>query len=48
MPPPVHALWDVFGRFGNLIEVYILSGKNCGYVSYCSKESADRAVEVII
>lgn len=47
VPPPVHALWDVFGRFGALIEVYILSGKNCGYVSYGSKESASRAIEVL-
>ncbi|XP_075213243.1 RNA-binding protein 45 [Lycorma delicatula] len=45
--PPIHALWDVFGRFGNLIEVYLLSGKNCGYVSYANKESADKAVEVL-
>lgn len=41
------ALWDVFGRFGDLIEVYILNGKNCGYVSYGRKESADKAIEVI-
>jgi hypothetical protein len=42
----MYALRDVFGRFGNLVEVYVLNGKNCGYVSYSSKESADNAIEV--
>uniref|UniRef100_A0A1B6D106 RRM domain-containing protein n=1 Tax=Clastoptera arizonana TaxID=38151 RepID=A0A1B6D106_9HEMI len=45
--PPMTALWDVFGRFGDLIDVYILNGKNCGYVSYGKKESANKAIEVL-
>jgi hypothetical protein len=40
------ALRDVFGRFGNLIDVYMLSGKICGYAKYASKESAERAMQV--
>lgn len=46
-PPPIYALKDVFGRFGSLIDVYILSGKTCGYAKYAKKESADRAVVVL-
>lgn len=44
--PPQDALWDVFGRFGNLIEMYVLNGKNCGYAKYADKDSALQAVEV--
>lgn len=42
----MYALRDVFGRFGNLVEVYTLYGKNCGYVTYSTKESADEAIKV--
>ena len=42
--PPLYTLKDVFSRFGNLIDIYLLSGKNCGYAKYSDKESADRAV----
>lgn len=45
--PPVNTLWDVFSRFGNLIEVYLLNGKNCGYATYAKKESANKAIEVL-
>ncbi|CAB4063343.1 unnamed protein product [Lepeophtheirus salmonis] len=34
-PPQLYALKDVFGRFGNLIDVYMLSGKTCGYAKIC-------------
>lgn len=45
-PPPMYAMRDVFGRFGNLIDVYMLSGKICGYAKYASKESAEQAIQV--
>ena len=44
VPPQMYVLKDVFGRFGNLIDIYILHGKTCGYAKYASKNSADRAV----
>ena len=43
-PPPLYALKDVFGRFGGLIDIYLLNGKTCGYAKYAGKESAERAV----
>ncbi|KAJ9575632.1 hypothetical protein L9F63_007493, partial [Diploptera punctata] len=46
-PPPMFAMRDVFGRFGNLIDVHMLNGKNCGYAKYASKESADHAIETL-
>ncbi|KDR11573.1 RNA-binding protein 45, partial [Zootermopsis nevadensis] len=46
LPPPMFAMRDVFGRFGNLIDVYMLSGKNCGYAKYASKEAAEQAIQV--
>jgi hypothetical protein len=42
------AMRDVFGRFGNLIDVYMLSGKNCGYAKYASKGAAEQAIQVSI
>jgi len=47
IPPQPYALKDVFGRFGGLIDVYMLHGKTCGYAKYASKESADRAVSAL-
>jgi len=38
--PKPAMLTDVFCRFGNLIEVYLIRGKKCGYARYASKESA--------
>jgi len=43
--PPPHILTDVFGRFGNLIEVYLMKGKKCGYAKYATKESAQMAIQ---
>jgi len=43
--PPAHILTDVFSRFGNLIEAYLMKGKKCGYAKYASKESAQRAIQ---
>jgi len=46
-PPPSNVLKDVFSRFGDLIEVYIMGRKTCGYAKYTSKESANRALEAL-
>ncbi|XP_067006548.1 RNA-binding protein 45 [Anabrus simplex] len=46
-PPPPYAVRDVFGRFGNLIDVYMLNGKNCGYAKYATKESAESAIQAL-
>ncbi|XP_008556450.1 RNA-binding protein 45 [Microplitis demolitor] len=45
--PPIYAMKDAFCRFGNLIDVYMLPGKNCGYAKYASVESANRAIETL-
>ena len=45
IPPPLYALKDVFGRFGNLIDIYVLNNKTCGYAKYAAKESAEAAVK---
>ena len=47
VPPQLYALKDVFGRFGNLIDIYMLNGKTCGYVKYAAKESAEKAIEAL-
>ena len=39
---------DVFSRFGGLIDIYILNGKNFGYAKYASQESAAKAIDVSI
>jgi len=45
--PPQHILNDVFCRFGNLIEVYLMKGKKCGYVKYATVESAQQAIDTL-
>lgn len=45
-PPPLYALKDIFGRFGSLIDIFMLNGKNFGYAKYASKNSADEARHV--
>ncbi|XP_014209709.1 RNA-binding protein 45 [Copidosoma floridanum] len=45
--PPIYAMRDAFSRFGNLIDVYMLPGKNCGYAKFASVDSANRAIEVL-
>ncbi|XP_005103158.1 RNA-binding protein 45 [Aplysia californica] len=40
-------LKDAFCRFGNLIDVYLLSGRNYGYAKYASKESAMKAIDTL-
>ena len=44
--PPIYAMKDAFCRFGNLIDVYMLPGKNFGYAKFASVESANNAIEV--
>lgn len=44
--PPIYAMKDAFCRFGHLIDVYMLPGKNCGYAKYASVDSANKAIEV--
>lgn len=45
-PPPIYALRDVFCRFGHLIDVYMLTNRNCGYAKYANKDSAEQAIKV--
>lgn len=45
-PPPIYALRDAFCRMGNLIDVYMLTNRNCGYAKYATKESAEEAIKV--
>ncbi|MCL4125838.1 UNVERIFIED_CONTAM: hypothetical protein GTU68_014499 [Idotea baltica] len=46
-PPPLYALKDVFGRFGGLIDIYILNNKTFGYAKFASKDAADKAIMVL-
>ncbi|XP_076461498.1 RNA-binding protein 45-like [Babylonia areolata] len=40
-------LRDAFSRFGNLIDVFLLAGRNYGYAKYTSKESAMKAIQTL-
>ncbi|KAE8580804.1 hypothetical protein XENTR_v10024547 [Xenopus tropicalis] len=46
-PLPLDVMEDVFCRFGNLIEVYIVPGKNVGYARYADLSSANDAIAVL-
>ena len=46
-PPPENVMKDVFSRFGDLIDLYILRHKNFGYAKYSRAESAERAIQVM-
>lgn len=46
-PLPLDVLEDIFCRFGNLIEVYLVSGKNVGYVKYSDRMSAGDAITAL-
>lgn len=46
-PPPAGVLRDVFSRFGDLIDVYMLANRNCGYAKYASKKAAEDAIKVV-
>ncbi|KAF5282768.1 hypothetical protein FQR65_LT02765 [Abscondita terminalis] len=45
-PLPQSVLKNIFCRFGNLIDVYLLFNRNCGYANYASCESATNAIMV--
>jgi len=40
-----HVLKDAFCRFGNLIDVYMLKGKNFGYAKFAESASAKNAID---
>lgn len=46
-PPSSAVLRDVFSRFGDLINVYILPNKTCGFVRYASVHAADEAIKTL-
>nr|XP_023398817.1 RNA-binding protein 45 [Loxodonta africana] len=46
-PLPLDVLEDIFCRFGNLIEVYLVSGKNVGYAKYADRISANDAITTL-
>ncbi|XP_007494495.1 RNA-binding protein 45 isoform X3 [Monodelphis domestica] len=46
-PLPLDILEDIFCRFGNLIEVYLVSGKNVGYAKYADRTSANDAIATL-
>ncbi|XP_040827728.1 RNA-binding protein 45 [Ochotona curzoniae] len=46
-PLPLDVLEDIFCRFGNLIEVYLVSGKNVGYAKYADRMSANDAIATL-
>ncbi|KAG5880612.1 hypothetical protein JTB14_008741 [Gonioctena quinquepunctata] len=44
---PGSVLKDVFCRFGNLIDVYLLTNRNCGYARYALRQSAEDAIKTL-
>ncbi|XP_057652075.1 RNA-binding protein 45 [Diorhabda carinulata] len=48
-PSPLRnsVLQDVFSRFGNLIEVFLLNQKTYGYAKFASRESAEQAIKTL-
>ncbi|XP_043549463.1 RNA-binding protein 45 [Chiloscyllium plagiosum] len=44
---PLDILEDLFCRFGNLIEVYLVPGRNIGYVKYAERHSATNALDTL-
>lgn len=46
-PPPLSALKDVFCRFGNLMEVYLINNRNVGYAKYATRESGLNAMATL-
>ena len=43
-PPPDQVLRDVFSRFGNMIDVWMVKDRNFGYAKFAAKESAEAAI----
>ena len=46
-PPPSNVLVDVFSRFGDLLDVFMLKNKNFGYAKYASADAADQAMQAL-
>ena len=46
-PPPPNVLVDVFSRFGDLIDVFMLRDKNFGYAKFASAEAASQAMDAL-
>jgi hypothetical protein len=44
---PVNILRQVFCRAGDLIDVYMLPNKNCGYAKYATEEGAKKAMSLL-
>lgn len=44
---PQAVLKNVFSSFENLIDVYLLSNRNCGYVKYAHENSAQNAIDTL-
>lgn len=46
-PPPPNVLVDIFSRFGDLIDVFMLKNKNFGYAKYASADAAEKAIQTL-
>ncbi|ERL85711.1 hypothetical protein D910_03126, partial [Dendroctonus ponderosae] len=46
-PLPNQILRDIFCRFGNLIEAYMLTNRNCGYARYTDRGSCEHAIKTL-
>uniref|UniRef100_A0A8C2JSM3 RNA binding motif protein 45 n=1 Tax=Cyprinus carpio TaxID=7962 RepID=A0A8C2JSM3_CYPCA len=46
-PLPVDVLEDVFCRFGSLMEVYLVPGRNVGYIKYADRKPAHDAIALL-
>ncbi|XP_031415040.1 RNA-binding protein 45 isoform X2 [Clupea harengus] len=46
-PLPVDVLEDLFCRFGSLIEVYLVPGRNVGYMKYADRKHANEAMAAL-
>ncbi|XP_013416230.1 RNA-binding protein 45 [Lingula anatina] len=46
-PLPDFIITDLFSRFGNLIDAYMMRGRTCGFAKYGSEESANEAMRVL-
>ncbi|KAL0963868.1 hypothetical protein UPYG_G00314600 [Umbra pygmaea] len=46
-PLPMDVLEDVFCRFGSLIEVFLVPGRNVGYMKYAERKSAEDAMATL-
>ncbi|KAG2459648.1 RNA-binding protein 45 [Polypterus senegalus] len=47
VPLSIDILEDIFSRFGNLIEAYVVPGRNVGYIKYADRKSASDAIAAL-